>query len=595
MKFHENKLNNLKQYQLINVPTPNLYRDIFPYDQPPRLIYDNVTVPINIPESIWITDTTFRDGQQSQPPFTVKQIVSLYNFYHKLGGQAGIIKQCEFFMYSEKDRKAIEECLALSYTYPEITGWIRAVKSDFQLVKKMNLKETGILTSASDYHIYLKLKSNRVEILKKYLEVVKEALSEGIIPRCHFEDITRADIFGFVIPFAQELMKLREESKINIKIRLCDTLGFGDPNPGSILPRSVPKLVHTLVHEAGVPSECLEWHGHNDFHRVHANSIAAWLYGCSAINSAIFGIGERTGNSPLEGLIIDYISIKGEDPRIDTTMITELAHYFENELDINIPHNFPFVGKNFNVTRAGIHADGVIKNEEIYNIFNTDIMLNRPIGVLITDKSGIAGIAWWLNAQLQLPPKNRIDKHHPGIKKIYNWVMGQYESGRTIGISDEEMLWLARKFIPDYFKSDFDKLKNKVSVVAEEVIIPLQKHVDLISKKEDKIELLLQKIIEENPFIQLILFTDPKGHRMIHNITQVTDKDKYLNFTNDDFAISEWFKKPLENGKIHITDLYVSRFTGRLCITASTPVWDTNDNMIGIIAFDIKFEEAVKL
>ncbi|MBN2531739.1 MAG: histone-lysine N-methyltransferase [Spirochaetales bacterium] len=593
--YYYGKTKNVKEYSFKNVLEPNLFRDIFPYDEPPRLKYDNVLVPLNIPDSIWITDTTFRDGQQAHPPFTVKQIVTLYNYLYKLGGKAGVIRQCEFFLYSDKDRKAVEECLALNYQYPEVTGWIRAVPGDFKLVKAMGLKETGILTSASDYHIYLKLKSNRGDILDKYLGVVKEALSEGIIPRCHFEDITRSDIYGFSIPFAQELMRLREESKINIKIRLCDTMGYGDPSPAGILPRSVPKIVHALVSKAGVPSECLEWHGHNDFHKVHANSAASWLYGCASINSAIFGIGERTGNSPLESLIFEYISIKGNDPRIDTTIITELAHYFESEIYQHLPYNYPFVGKNFNVTRAGIHADGVIKNEEIYNIFNTQKLLNRPIGVLITDKSGIAGIAWWLNSQLQLPPEERIDKHHPGVKKIYDWVTDQYEFGRIVGISDEEMTWLAKKFLPDYFESDFDRLKQKVQDVAESVISPLRKNEILISRDEQQIELLLQKIIEQNPFIQLIVFTDPKGQRMIHNITQVTDKDKYLDFTNDDFTASEWFKKPVEDGKIHVTDLYVSRFTERLCITVSTPVWDEEDNMIGIIAFDIKFEEAVKL
>lgn len=593
--LHEGSVKKYRK-RLLNIALmPNLYRDIFPYDEPPRLEYDNVIVPLRIPDSIWITDTTFRDGQQSQPPFSVNEIATIYDYFHKLGGKAGIIRQCEFFLYSDKDRKAVEECLELGYMYPEITGWIRAVKADFQLVKQMGLKETGILTSASDYHIYLKLKSSRGEIMEQYLDVVREALNEGIVPRCHFEDITRADIYGFVIPFAQELMKLREESGINIKIRLCDTLGFADPNPACVLPRSVPKLVHAMISEAGVPSECLEWHGHNDFHKVHANSTAAWLYGCSAVNSAIFGIGERTGNSPLEALIIEYISIKGPDPRIDVSMITELARYFEKHLHKDIPDNYPFVGKDFNVTRAGIHADGMIKNEEIYNIFDTEKLLNRPIGVLITDKSGIAGIAWWLNAQLQLPPEGRIDKHHPGVKKIYDWVVGQYNDGRSVGISDEEMMWLARKFLPDYFESDFDRLKEKVRSVAADVIQPLRKHPDLIARDETRIELLLQKIIEENPFIQLILFTDPKGHRMIHNITQVTDKDKYLNFTNDDFAASDWFIKPNEDGKIHVTDLYVSRFTGRLCITVSTPVFDEEENMIGIIAFDIKFEEAVKL
>jgi isopropylmalate/homocitrate/citramalate synthase len=584
-----------KKFEVDNVKEPNLLRDIFPYDSVPKMIYDDVVVPTNLPEKIWITDTTFRDGQQSRPPFSVKEILAVYDYLHRLGGKAGIIRQCEYFLYSDKDRKAVEECLSRGYQYPEVTGWIRAVKKDFQLVKEAGLKETGILTSASDYHIFLKLNKNRQEILSQYLDVVKEALAEGIIPRCHFEDVTRADVYGFVVPFAQELVRLSEESGIRIKIRLCDTLGYGDPNPAGILPRSIPKLVHAVIHDAGVKSENLEWHGHNDFHRVHINSVTAWLYGVAAINSSLFGLGERTGNSPLEALILEYLSLTGDDPRIDTTIITELANFFEKHLRFEIPQNYPFVGKNFNVTSAGIHADGVIKNEEIYNIFNTEKLLMRPIGVLITDKSGIAGVAWWLNAQLKLEPSERISKHHPGAKKIYDWVTDQFENGRSIGISDEEMLWLAKKYLPEHFTSDFDLLKERVSKVAVEVIRPLQKHEVLISRDEKKIEGLLQRVIEENPFIQLILFTDPEGRRMIHNITQVRDKDKYLIFTNDDFAASDWFKKPIENGRIHVTDLYTSRFTGRLCITASTPVWDESEQMIGIIAFDIKFEEAVKL
>ncbi|MBN1412439.1 MAG: histone-lysine N-methyltransferase [Spirochaetales bacterium] len=585
----------VKKIPLSNVLQPNLLREVFPYDAPPRLLYDNVIVPINLPEKIWITDTTFRDGQQAIPPLSVKQIVDIYTLFHKLTGESGLVHQCEFFLYSDKDRKAVEECLALGFRYPEVTGWIRAVAADFKLVKEMGLKETGILTSASDYHIFLKLNSNRGEILEKYLSIVKQALEVGIIPRCHFEDITRADIHGFVVPFAQELMRLRDESRINIKIRLCDTLGYGDHNPAAILPRSVPKLLHAMTHDAGVPSECLEWHGHNDFQKVHANSSAAWLYGSAAVNSAIFGMGERTGNSPLEALVIEYLSLKGSDPRVDTTVITDLARYFEENIHYKISSKHPFVGKNFNITRAGIHADGVIKNEEIYNIFNTGKLLNRPIGVQITDKSGIAGIAWWLNAQMGMAEQERIEKHHPGIKKIYDWVLDQYEMGRTTCISDEEMTWLAKKFLPDNFKSEFDVLKQRVFLVAEDVIKPLQMHEDIRSLDENRIEKLLQKVIEENPYIQLILFTDTKGHRMVHNITQVRDKNKYLNFTNDDFTSSEWFIKPIENGKIHVTDLYVSRFTDRLCITVSTPVWDKNDIMIGVVAFDIKFEEAVKL
>ena len=148
-------------------------------------------------------------------------------------------------------------------------------------MKEMGLKETGILTSVSDYHIFLKLNWNRRKAMDEYLGIVKAALEMGIKPRCHMEDVTRADIYGFCVPFAIELMKLRDESGIDIKLRLCDTMGYGVPYPGAALPRSVPKLVRAMIDDAGVPGHLLEWHGHNDFHKVMINATTAWLYSCT--------------------------------------------------------------------------------------------------------------------------------------------------------------------------------------------------------------------------------------------------------------------------------------------------------------------------
>src|SRR3990172_3461407 len=282
---------NLEQddytFELQDVKEPNLYRDMFSYGQVPKIPFNYRLSPMDPPEDIWITDTTFRDGQQSRPPFTVKQIVDLYDLLHQLGGKQGLIRQCEFFLYTDKDKEAVVKCLERGYKYPEVTGWIRANKKDFKLAKEMGLKETGILTSASDYHIFLKLGKTRRQAMEDYLDIVRAALEEGIIPRCHFEDITRADFYGFVIPFAQELMKLSSQSRIPVKIRACDTMGLGLPYPEVELPRSVPRIMHALRNKAGVPSEWLEWHGHNDFHKGLVNAVTAWLYGCSAANGTL--------------------------------------------------------------------------------------------------------------------------------------------------------------------------------------------------------------------------------------------------------------------------------------------------------------------
>jgi len=439
---------------LEDIGEPNLYRDQFPFSEVPRIFFDGVTVPLNLPDEFWITCTTFRDGQQARPPYTIEQMVKLYQLMHKLGGPKGIIRQCEFFLYTENDRKTVEQCLAFGFEAPEVTGWIRAVKADFQRVKEMQLKETGILTSASDYHIFLKLKKNRQEAMDGYCDVVAAALETGIKPRCHLEDVTRADFYGFVVPFVQRLITMCEEAKNPVKIRLCDTMGYGVPYPDAALPRSVPKLVSCLMSETGIGSSQIEWHGHNDFHKVLVNAQAAWLYGCSAANGTLLGFGERTGNPPIEGLCIEYAALKGNTDGMDLKAITEIGNYFRNDVGATIPGNYPFVGSEFNTTSAGIHADGVMKNEEIYNIFDTGALLSRPPGVTITDKSGVAGVAYWVEHNLSGPQGKTIDKRSPGIAKIYEWVMEQYNAGRITGISSNEMMIQARKHLPEFFQSE---------------------------------------------------------------------------------------------------------------------------------------------
>jgi isopropylmalate/homocitrate/citramalate synthase len=431
---------------------PNLLREQFPYDAPPLIVFDGADVPMNRPEDIFITDTTFRDGQQARTPYTVEQITALFDLLHRLSGPKGVIRQTEFFLYSEKDRQAVRACQEKGYTFPEITAWIRAVAKDFQLVKEMGIRETGILTSCSDYHIHLKLGMNREQAMDQYLSVVKSALAEGIRPRCHLEDVTRADVFGFVIPFVQRLVRLSEESGLPVKVRLCDTMGYGVSYPGAALPRSVPRLLHALRTETGIASAQLEWHGHNDFYKVLTNAATAWLYGCSGVNGTLLGFGERTGNTPIEGLLFEYMGLTG-DTSVDTRIVTEIAEYFERELGYTVPPMTPFVGKSFNVTAAGIHADGVIKNEEIYNIFDTDKLLNRPLGVLVTDKAGTAGVAHWVNRQLGLVGEERVDKRSPGVQAMYGWVVCQYEDGRTTSLSDEELTVAARQFLPELFSN----------------------------------------------------------------------------------------------------------------------------------------------
>ena len=428
------------KYELQDVKDPNLYRDLYTYSEIPKVTFNHRRVPLGMPEEIWITDTSLRDGMQSVEPYTVDQIVEIYKLLSKLGGPYGIIRQTEFFVYSEKDRQALRKCQELGLRFPEITTWIRANKEDFKLVKDLGIRETGILVSCSDYHIFKKLKMSRKEAMDQYLAAVAQAFEAGVMPRCHLEDITRADFFGFVVPFVNELMKMSRDAGIPVRIRACDTMGYGVPYPEVSLPRSVPGIIYGLQHYSEVPSELLEWHGHNDFYLSVANASTAWLYGASAVNCSLLGIGERTGNVPLEAMVMQYASLRGSFDGMDPRVITEIADFFKREIGYQIPVMTPFIGDNFNVTKAGIHADGLLKDEEIYNIFDTKKILNRSASVLVGKTSGLAGIAYWINEHYGLTGNAAVTKRDPIVVAMKEWVDRLYEAGRETALSTGELV-----------------------------------------------------------------------------------------------------------------------------------------------------------
>lgn len=416
---------------------PDYFRDSFPYVLPPLVQFEREAVPLDPPEAIWITDTTFRDGQQSRAPYTVEQIGRLFEMLHRLGGPGGMIRQSEFFLYTKKDREAVERCREFGFVFPEITGWIRATLGDYALVRAAGLRETGILTSISDYHIFKKLGSTREKVVAGYLEVVDAALADGVIPRCHIEDSTRADFYGVVLPFVRALMERGKQAGIQVKVRFPDTMGVGVPDPHAALPRGIPRLTHLLRSEGGVPAEALEFHGQNDLNAIIPNAVSAWLYGASSNNGTLLGIGERSGNTPIEALVFWLIGLTGETHGMDTTVISEIADYYRSIGEV-VDQRLPFVGENFNVTRAGIHADGMIKDEEIYNPFDTTGLLNRPPGVAITDKSGAAGLLMWLQKHRPNVAAG-LDKRDARLARMLELVTREYDEGRVTSLADEEV------------------------------------------------------------------------------------------------------------------------------------------------------------
>ena len=147
----------------------------------------------------------------------------------------------------------------------------------------------------------------------------------------------------------------------------------------------------------------------------------------------------ESGEGTFPSLLI-YMIRAGETGGELEEILRKMAEYYEKEIGYKLPSRTPFVGKNFNVTRAGIHADGLLKNEEIYNIFDTEKFLNRPVMVAVSNTSGLAGIAHWINTYFRLKGEQCVTKSDPLIGYVKEWVDQEYESGRVTSLTDEELL-----------------------------------------------------------------------------------------------------------------------------------------------------------
>ena len=147
-------------------------------------------------------------------------------------------------------------------------------------------------------------------------------------------------------------------------------------------------------------------------------------------------------------MVIEYASLRGGFDGMDPTVITEIAEYFKHEIVYDIPPMTPFVGSAFNLTRAGVHADGLMKDSEIYNIFDTEKILNRPAEVAISNTSGTSGIAYWINKHFELSDDRKVKKQDPLVIKIKEEIDRLYADGRTTVMGDDELEQIVNFYYP---------------------------------------------------------------------------------------------------------------------------------------------------
>ena len=414
---------------------PELFETAFPRDGFPR--YDWTERPRDLPPVVWTTETTHRDGQQGGLPLTVEHGIRIYELMCAFTGASGAVRQAEFFVYREADRRILDAALERYRDGAPIepTTWIRASAKDAALVRELGVRETGMLASASDYHSFYKFTpGGRRSAATTYLDAVRAVLDAGLRPRLHLEDATRAPK-EFIVPFAEAVKEIAAgyAGVAPPKFRICDTMGLGLPLENVAWPRSVPRLVRAL-RETGVAPEELEFHPHNDTHLVVANCLAAIQAGCAVVNGTLLGKGERTGNAPLEGVLLHAAGMGCLRELPDFHVLNELAALYD-ELGEPVPPKYPLYGRDAHRTRAGIHADGLNKFWWMYAPFDVPRLLGRPLELSFTKDSGIAGLVFLIKQHTG----RELSKDDPGLQALHAKLLRQFDAGRQTAVEWEEI------------------------------------------------------------------------------------------------------------------------------------------------------------
>ena len=310
-----------------------------------------------------ICDTTLRDGEQAAGVvFANIEKIRIARMLDEIGVpqiEAGIPAM------GGDEKKAIREIARLGLK-ASILGWNRANKEDIDHSLDCDVDSVAISLSSSDIHIEHKLMKSRQWVLEKITESIEHAKSHGLYISCNAEDASRADR-DFLIQFAQTAKAAGAD-----RVRFCDTLGIMEP-------LKTYKVIKDLIDHVHLP---VEMHTHNDFGMATANAVAGIQAGATFLSTTVLGIGERTGNAPLEELVMASLYILNIDPLIETARFREIAEYVAKASGRNIPDWKPVVGKNCFVHEAGIHADGVIKCASNYEAYAPETVgLERGISI----------------------------------------------------------------------------------------------------------------------------------------------------------------------------------------------------------------------
>jgi 2-isopropylmalate synthase len=332
------------------------------------------TVDIPPKDALIIFDTTLRDGEQSPgATLNVEEKLEIARQLSRLG-----VDICEagFPIASQGDFDAVRRIAMEIGPLMEgrksgepmvIAGLARANEKDitraFDAVKEAPRHRIHTFLATSDIHLKHKLRIDREECIDQVIESVSYAKSLCDDVEFSPEDAGRSDP-DFLVQVLTEAIKAGATT-----LNIPDTVGYTTPE-------EYGWLINYLIEKTpGADTVIWSTHCHDDLGLATANTLAGIQNGARQVEVTINGIGERAGNTSLEEIVMAVQTRPSSFPvisNIDSTQITKVSRMVSAYTGMVVQPNKAIVGANAFAHEAGIHQDGMLKNQQTYEIMRPE-------------------------------------------------------------------------------------------------------------------------------------------------------------------------------------------------------------------------------
>jgi len=312
---------------------------------------------------IRLIDTTLRDGEQTAGVvFARHEKMRIAALLDEIGVPA---IEAGYPSLGEQEQDCIRSIVQAGLSL-DVHAFSRARIDEVEAAARCAVPAVLISISTSDIHIQRQFRQSRQWVLDCMTQAATRAKELGMRFTVSAEDASRTDL-DYLKEYYLAAVDIGAE-----RIRYCDTLGVDQPF-------SVLSRIRAIKAAVPVP---LELHMHNDFGMATANVVSGLRAGADGVTVSIGGLGERTGNSSLEEVVMSLKYLYDVDLGIDTARFREIVEYVAAASARAIPVWKTIVGTNVFAHESGIHVDGVLKDPKNYEVFSPEeVGLQRQLVV----------------------------------------------------------------------------------------------------------------------------------------------------------------------------------------------------------------------